>query len=80
MRKVQAVSTSDIDLATCSPWDEIQYNVRTESQLEELSGLTIFDSNLGQERAPVTPEVINRFPVGNRIKRLFKCKTDETEI
>jgi len=30
MRKVPGVSTSDIDLVTCSPWDEIGHIVRTE--------------------------------------------------
>lgn len=40
--------------------------------LEKLSSLIIFDGNLGQECALVTPKVTNRFPVGNRLKRLLK--------
>ena len=30
MRKVPEVFTTDIDLATCSPWDEIGHSMRTE--------------------------------------------------
>lgn len=73
MREVP-VFTSDIHLVTCLPWDEIGHSVRI------VFGLTVFDGNFKQECAPVTPEVINRFLLGNRIKRLFKHKAYATQI